>query len=272
MKKKITLIGVLVLSIGFFSWNSFDFKKFSSQPPAAKTGAPGEDNCTQCHGGSVGTGNHTITFSGANDLYLPNQTYTMTLSLAGSNAKNGFQIVALRDSDNTGVGSWNATGGDEATMNDVGLARNYIGHSSAGLNQTSWDFEWNSPAQAEGDITFYVITNETNDDGGTAGDVVSTSIYRISENTAAIKENEFADVQILFNGNSNEIQIQGLNTVMDNATLKVINLSGKTVERKKVNGLTDTYAWSLKKNHAEGIYLISVQNNEHNIVRKVFIK
>ena len=44
---------------------------------------------------------------------------------------------------------------------------------------------------------YNVITNETNGDGGTAGDVVSTSIYRISENTAAIKENEFADVQIL---------------------------------------------------------------------------
>ena len=74
------------------------------------------------------------------------------------------------------------------------------------------------------------------------------------------------------NGNSNEIQIQGLSNGFDNAVLKVINLSGKTVERKKVNNLGDSFSWNLKKNHAEGIYLISVQNTEHNIVRKVFIK
>ena len=66
--------------------------------------------------------------------------------------------------------------------------------------------------------------------------------------------------------------ITGLSQQFDNATLQIINLSGKTVERKKINSLSDSHVWSLRKTHSEGIYLISIHNRKDKIVRKVFMK
>lgn len=278
MNKKITLLGIILLSVGFFSWNSMNFnKKFTSAPPASKTGAPNgsggfEGTCTDCHTGSVSPGNHTVSFSGANNQYDPGQTYTMTLDIGGNNAKNGFQIVALRDSDNTGVGSWNATGGDESTMSNAGLVREYIGHSAAGTSQTNWSFEWVAPAQGEGDITFYVIVNETDNNTNTSNDVVTSSSFSISQSTASINEEKFQDVSMNFIPFGNEIIITGFKDDFGKATLELIDLSGKTIERKKINNIADSYNWKLSKTHEGGIYLISVRNNEEKVVKKLFIQ
>ncbi len=276
MNKKATLVGIIVLSVGFFSWNSMNFdKKFSSAPPASKTGAPdgmggNEGLCTDCHSGSASAGSHTVTFSGSNNTYEPVQTYTMTLDIGGANAKNGFQVVALRDSDNGGVGSWNATGGDESTM--TGSSRNYIGHSASGTGQTMWSFEWVAPAQGEGDITFYVVANETNGNLATSGDVVTTSTFNITQSTASIEEEKFADINMNYLGSDNEIMITGFQADFGKATLELIDLSGKTVERKRINDISDSYNWRLRKNHNSGIYLISVRNDSEKVVRKLFVQ
>jgi cytochrome c553 len=275
MKKKITLVAVLLIAVGFYSWNTVDFKKFATAPPpAAKTGAPGagEGDCTDCHGGSIqnGSSTHTVAFSGANDMYMPGQTYTIDLSLNGAMNKNGFQVVALKDADNTSVGSWTVTGTDEATM--TGNSRDYIGHSASGSAQTSWNFDWTAPATSEGDITFYIISNISNNNGGTSGDIISTSTFSISENTASIAENKFDDVTIGFIGNNNEISINGVNPDFGSVTLEIFNLSGKLVERKRANDISGSFNWRLKKNHSEGIYMVSIRNKTDKIVRKLFLK
>ena len=54
---------------------------FSSNPPTGRSGAPGDGNCTDCHGGSGGGFAGNVTLAGLPDQIEPNTTYSLTLSL-----------------------------------------------------------------------------------------------------------------------------------------------------------------------------------------------
>src|SRR5687767_8205513 len=114
----------------------------SVNPPAGRTGAPGESNCTvSCHGGSTqsAAGIIDLTFSGAGNEYIVDEHYSFTISIA-SGSKNGFEATIL-DSNNTKAGTFTA-GTNYSLANSGG--RQYVRHSvSTGI--TSWTFNWTAP-------------------------------------------------------------------------------------------------------------------------------
>ena len=139
----------------------------AGQPQASKTGAPGENNCTQCHSGTVnsGSGDATLVLGASQTTYTPGTTYPVTVTVTDATMlRFGFQVTAL-------VGGAGATVGTFAVTNTIntatqsgtvsGSSRTYISHKTANSNAT-WTFNWTAPATNVGTITFYLAGNATN--------------------------------------------------------------------------------------------------------------
>lgn len=162
----------------------------SSGPPAAHTGAPGESNCTSCHAGTVNSGialnNLLLSSSSGNFEYIPDSIYTITVSFSkvGCN-RFGFQAAALKGADNTQAGTLivtNAVLTQKVTSNVSGGIRQYIEHTFNGttpsdVNAAEWSFNWQAPANNDGDIHFYVAANAANNNGSNTGDDIYTKSF-----------------------------------------------------------------------------------------------
>jgi hypothetical protein len=138
-----------------------------SGPPAARTGAPGESNCTSCHSLVGNTGQFTIAPPAT---YTPGQTYQIVVrhSTTDSTRKRwGFELTALT--------SANTTAGTLANINTntkiiTGSAKSYIEHTSAGsyggqLGGAVWTFNWTAPVTNVGNVTFYAAGVQADNNG-----------------------------------------------------------------------------------------------------------
>jgi hypothetical protein len=139
-------------------------------PPAAKTGAPGEGTCADagCHSGGNFTG--TVTISGVPDTVVANQSYTITLTHASNAVRAGFQLTAL-NAQNQKAGTLTAGAGSNLTN---AMSRQYVRHSNFKTlsgGSTSWTFTWTAPATTPaGPITFYFASLAANGNGSNSGD------------------------------------------------------------------------------------------------------
>jgi PKD repeat protein len=158
----------------------------SGTPQAAKTGAPGEQNCTQCHGGTINqpSGSTTISFNGGQTLYQPGQTYPVTVTVTDAvRPRKGFQITALQGAGGPTVGTFSLTNTTTTSMQTAsvgGNARSYVGHKNANTTVSTWTFNWTAPANATGTITFYAAGNATNNNNSTNADRVYTTTLPIT--------------------------------------------------------------------------------------------
>jgi hypothetical protein len=177
--------------VAFFGFRGLSFHEqavlaSASGPSPANTNAPGESNCTGCHGDfplDSGTGSVSITGLPAN--YKPNQEVpvTVTLSQAGANVF-GFQLTAI-DSLGRNVGTYILPPGPNAPLQtDAGTVdgnfRTYVEHTEDGITPTtfdtkSWTFNWKLPAQRVGKVRLYVAGNAANGNGQLSGDFIYTS-------------------------------------------------------------------------------------------------
>lgn len=161
----------------------------SGGPPPNHTGAPGQGNCTACHGGTVNSGpaTRTLVFNGNPNLtsYVPGQTYTATLTINQSGiGVFGFQMVS-RNANNTNVGTFIAT-----NTNQTQVSNGYFQHTSGGISATttgtkSWNFSWTAPVAGTGTVSFYVATNAADGTGGTGGDAIYTNVFTLTEAVSA---------------------------------------------------------------------------------------
>ncbi len=149
----------------------------SSDPPNAKTGAPFDGICSDCHGGGSFQG--TVSVSGLPSDIMPNTTYHLTLTLtatSGSPTKGGFQIVAVNSS-NVNIGDLINTGTETGTSNTGG--REYLDHRGAKSfsgNSVNWTFDWKSPNGPNGAvITLYFAGNFANGNNSTSGDAIENA-------------------------------------------------------------------------------------------------
>lgn len=157
----------------------------SSQPQASKTGAPGENNCTQCHSGTLnsGTGGVSLVFNGGVNQYVQGTTYPITVTVTdATHPRFGFQVTALSGGTGPTRGTFvviNSTNTSAQSANVGGNPRTYMGHKNANTNNT-WTFNWTAPTNISSPITFYVCGNATNNAGNTSGDKVYTSTVTIT--------------------------------------------------------------------------------------------
>ena len=286
MKKRtllLSIVGLSAISLISFTKNNGTigaYNHFDSLNAAGaqfgKTGAPNEQNCTQCHSGTAITGSTaaSMTFSGAANLYIPGSTYSMSVSLPGGSPKNGFEIVALRTSDDASVGTFTIT--DAAnTQLKTGMSRTYVTHTATGNSQSTWNFDWVAPTTNEGNIKFYYAGNLTNNNGMTSGDEIHLVelVIEADPSSAIIEQSEIVDID-----NSLKIATEGkvFTPSFDLATAKdvsvsVMSLSGQSVYSNAESlqkGKNILNAIDLS-NEAKGIYIINFSFGNETISRKV---
>lgn len=179
-KPLLYLMAILVSSILFLS-NAFN-------PPNARTGAPGEGLCSNCHSGGSFQG--TVSISGIPSTVEANQLYSVELTItatSGSPSAAGFQLVALNSS-NQNIGTLIVTNGAQTGVNTEG-GRTYMeqrGAKSFSGNTVTWEFDWEAPAGPNNeDITFYFVGNMVNGNGNTSGDAVVNTNFSTTLQGAA---------------------------------------------------------------------------------------
>lgn len=250
MKRLYILPAVAVLAAGIFAFQSTEstgkveqFKKtkhfFSSGNQAGLTGAPGENNCTQCHSGSVLDGSNQNQFNLVDagfqtvSSYIPGATYSATLQLATNPAKKGFSSTTLDDGSNSMAGSLTGSGiGGTADFQNGGATRDYVSHTATSNTDavTLWSWSWTAPAADVGDVTFYIASNVTNDNGSTSGDEIFLSEHTINSSLGI--EEVKKDVSTFTAGYSvegNSVVINFTSMIADDMHFSLVDLSGKSV-------------------------------------------
>ena len=272
------------LSLNSFVSNNYEFSQhnqannfFTGGAPASRTGAPGEANCTACHGGGANDGSTTssITFSGSNNEYQPGLTYNMTLSINNGANKNGFQVVALENSGNTNAGALIVT--DPTNTTSVsGAGNTYINQTASGTNQNSWNFDWSAPSTNLGDVTFYYAYNVSNADGGNAGDQIYLGQFTLQSagNPFSIEsDREKLEQSFIAFYNNNRINLEFSNFYnSDLAFVKVYNIEGKCVHVEDISIAAGQNQSTLQTAPlSEGIYLVSLFLDNMVVTRKIAI-
>lgn len=180
MKKAVyTFLLVFVLFI------SKEVHTFNNQPPTGYTNAPGEANCSSCHGTALYNANTaqppSIGFNLTTTVPLgamqPNTTYLMSLTFSNpGSTKYGFQIVALPNNANqnsTSIGTLALNSGNSAVNVSTVLGRTYARTTSSGTsalsNTRTWNFNYTTPNNQTG-VTFYAIVNSADGDNMASSD------------------------------------------------------------------------------------------------------
>ena len=158
-------------------------------PPPAKTNAPGDGICTECHGGTpLNEAGGSVTIGGVPTSYVPTQTYTLTVTVQHPTQRRwGFELVPLR-TNNTMAGALTST--TQLTATIPFNNKTYIGHNNAVAGQDGtflgaasgmWTFSWTAPGPGVGTVTFYAAGNAANGTGGTDGDKIYTTSVSATE-------------------------------------------------------------------------------------------
>lgn len=157
-------------------------------PDPGHTNAPGENNCTSCHLGTLnsGGGNVKVEIVGA-ATYGAGVKQTLRVTLTDSTATRwGFQLSARLKDTSDKAGAFSLKDPTNTRMETVPSGLEYVSHTEAGTKAGSaspaiWEVEWTGPPVGAGAVVFYVAGNAANRNGDITGD----KIYAASAEYAA---------------------------------------------------------------------------------------
>src|SRR3989454_372569 len=201
---------------------------FSTGPPGAVTGAPGDfGTCANCHFGPATNGQFTIS---APQTYVPGQTYQITVTHTNSDATRkrwGFELTVLSSGSKAGE-LQNLSAFTQILNNEgPGADRQYIEHNSGGTFQgqsggASWTFNWVAPASDVGPVTFYAAGNQANNDGNTSGDQIYTTQVTAAPSMPVVSSLQF--------NNTNYSVDEGAGSILITVTRSGDNSGAATVD------------------------------------------
>lgn len=281
MKKLITLTVMISAIILLFSTMLNSLPK---KPPKAKTGAPGEGTCADCHMGAgldMGPGYVILAFSGSGNKYKVGKNYTVTVSVYDTTkTRFGFETVSV-DVNNNQAGTPSETDKVNTTLqkDDVTGKRYISNYTGTGLNV--WSYKWKAPSFNMGDIKFYGTGNATNWNDALDGDNVY-SASMIVKYKASNKLDEITDEAESTSEQYFSIYPNPVTSVYFNASfyleseklisIEIYSLQGRYLQTLfqgiKEEGQHDQ-AIHLMKQVPTGIYLISLSSGSERIFRKV---
>jgi hypothetical protein len=159
-----------------------------------------------------------------------------------------------------------------------GTTKKYANHTSTSNTSStlSWTWTWTAPASGTGNVTFYVASNKTNNNGNDNGDVIYLSQHVFSEaSSAGIEENSEEYVSVFFDENSNSIHAN-FNALSVSATaLKLIDISGQ-VAYSTTLGTSEigknTKEIQLNKTLKSGIYIVTLEIGRKVYSKKIVVK
>ncbi len=205
----------------------------SNNPPNAKTGAPGESTCIDCHSTyPLNSGSGSITLHNIPSEYELGQSYLIDIEVQHvGQEKWGFELCVKDDSQNQ-AGSLNVYE-SSITMNGIQNGITYLKQRSSGtfdgqLNSANWTVEWTAPNESIDNITFYASGNAANSAMGNSGDY----IYTTSSSSIPFITECLADGDANIDGIVNVIDIVNL----VNHILGTVTLSEDGVCHADING------------------------------------
>lgn len=244
------------------------------------TGAPGESNCTSCHGGGTNDGNAgmselKITTQGSNE-YTPGETLQMEFELTDPSAKNGFQLVVLNP-DNEMAGNLIITEpGSTQLRENQNLGRSYVTHNSSGTNNSSWTFDWETP-ETGGEVTFYVAANKSGNNNISSGDQIylSQHVFTADDlaNTTEYKKQKL-DFDVFYQKQNQRLKLDLTIPNQDELFFNLVDLQGKSIhsqplEQSSAEEMTEYI--HLGKELESGIYIVTVFSYNTPISKKIFV-
>jgi hypothetical protein len=284
--KSTLLLTIAFTSVGLLSFqrfNSWEIEKYfqknghrnAAGAPTGKTGAPGEQNCTGCHGGAAldgSTENILTVLNGATPVtsYVPGQTYTIALSMSSAPAKKGFQATAL-DANGNMAGTF--TAGTNTQIS--GTTRKYANHTSASnTNATQlWGWTWIAPTINANEVTFYVATNKTNANGTATGDQIFLSQHVVGS-SAGIDESSSDKHQFVasYQHDLKQLLIRFNTLSSEKMHLTIRDLSGKLVLNQDLGDCVvgqNKELVSLPSHIASGTYIVHFLLNNTAMSAKI---
>lgn len=253
MKHKLLIVFPLVIILAI-AHTTFNASTNAAGAPASKTGAPGEQACGPCHGGtainSPGLISTTIPASG----YIPGQTYSVNAQVSQQGvSKFGFQLT-VQDVSGNPIGTLISTNATQ--LKGSGAYITHTGSSNLGVDSKTWTFDWIAPSLGSGDINFYAAFNASNNNNNASGDQIYTSSYFIFEDqSVSIPEISLNKSWSIYpNPASNIISIKG----KDLQHYSLYNIDGKIV-KKFYNLNSKSIDLSEFKS---GIYFLKNENDE----------
>jgi hypothetical protein len=284
MKKKYIALSAFVLSAGMFSFNNHEgsskISKFHILNPGGKSGsyagAPGDNNCTECHTGNTQSGssvNSVIFTAGVSPVtsYTPNSTYNVTLTMTPNPAKKGFQAVAMDGSGNVvGTVSTVALGGAQI------MSGRATHQSSSNTNaNAAWVWSWTAPATDVGDVTFYVASMSANG-SGTSGDVVYLSQH-VFGSLASIDEvkAEKYNFSAGYSSATNSVVMDFNSLVAGETYFNLVDLNGRSVFTYNMGNAQvgkNNQKIVLPNDLKNGMYIVNMFVNNNAMSQKIMIQ
>jgi len=237
---------------------------FSSGNGSPLSGSPGDggNNCTQCHSGTANNSNIQITTNIPVTGYAFNTEYDITITNSGGGTRNGFQVTAEKDTDNSKVGTFRSVNSATQTADN----NKRIIHTNSGNSQNSWSFKWTSPSSEQGKITFYGASVSGNGNFSNSGDQVFIGKSN-SNSSLSVSDLQKLDFELFPNPASENVSIQISNST-ENATVTFFNYLGKEVYSQKISNATQKISVS---NLSSGVYIVKIMSDGKTGIKK-FIK
>ena len=254
-------------TIGLFFSGILLLSSFSNNPPNARTGAPGEGLCTDCHAPGNSSADGVITIENFPDEIIPNQKYNLTVRITNPNGmaqKAGFQMT-IQDAGGAGSGVMDNASAN-SVVTDAG-GKQYFEHNPAvAIDSVAlWTVDWTAPDAASGTpIFFYAAGNLVNGNGQNSGDLVVTDTGDGMIETISSSKNVRLDQIEIFPNPVSEV----LNVYMANQSLieqvNILTLSGqRMISVNAGNNQVDVSQLN------SGIYLVQVKTNTGLFVTKM---
>ncbi|NDB34422.1 MAG: hypothetical protein EB023_03550 [Flavobacteriia bacterium] len=283
--KTITFSGLVlgcILTMAFV-WNvAQEEAHFVSAPKNAggaapgKTGAPGEGNCTQCHAGSVldGTSENVLTIlNGVTPVssYIPGQQYNVNLLMSSNPVKRGFQATALTSA-NAMAGAFTGQAGNTSINGGTKKYANHTSTSNTSAAAPSWTWTWTAPSAGTGDVTFYVASNKTNNNGNDNGDMIYLSQVIVQEESGSgIQEESQLPFKIIGIGQES-IQISAVNDVNMIYGVSIHNAEGKILQVQPLVKMEQgAFSVSRPTTMRNGLFFITFQTEKKLVSLKISI-
>ena len=225
LKNTLPLCGVLLLLFAVGTSSAF---AFSSGPPDGLTGAPTENNCTECHTGNAlnaAGGSLMLTIP---ETYVPSEVYTIVVNLSRvGQSRWGFEMTAL-DADGARAGSFEDDDAGNMQLSEIN-SKQYIKHTSIGTAQGttdehSWEFQWTAPDADIGPITFYTAGNASNGNFNPVDDYIYTTESESAPVVAGVSLEIVGDTALsttdAFAGVSYTLKVTNTGNAMDTISLE----------------------------------------------------
>lgn len=260
--KKISVLTCLFLGVVFIGFNQLNSNPTGA--PAGYSGSPADgQTCGNCHGVTPTTATNVLTSNVPTAGYTPGQSYTITVTIAGSSARKGFEVSPQNDN---GVMQGTIASGTGSSI----IGTKYVTHTSAKTsNPSTWTFTWTAPAKGTGTVNVYgaFVNGKLN---------VSKQVISVQEaNSIQTTENKNNFVFNVFPIPAIDLlQVDFTLFQSSNTVINLISIDGKTI-RTLFDDQLSTGANTLKLNVNDckaGVYFLQINANNNNSYKKIIIQ